>query len=61
VFALGEEHPLAQVIIGEDVGADRAKIVQQHYPTLHLKENAALKDVLWDMEILFPTGSKLTQ
>ena len=61
VFALGEEHPRAQVIVGADVAPERAKVIQQHYPTVHLKENAALKDVLWDLEILFPRGSKLTQ
>jgi hypothetical protein len=61
VFALGEEHPLAQIIVGADVGTERAKIIQQHYPTVHLKENAALKDILWDLEILFPRGSKSTQ
>jgi hypothetical protein len=61
VFALVEENPEAQVIIGADIEAERAKVIQQHNPTIHLKENATLKDLLWELELLFPAHTKTIQ
>ena len=61
VFALLEEIPEAQVIIAANIEAERAKIIQQHNPTIHLTENASLKDVLWELELLFPGDTKTTQ
>jgi hypothetical protein len=61
VFALLEENPEAQVIIAADIEAERAKVIQQHNPTIHLTGNATLKDVLWELELLFPGGTKMTQ
>jgi hypothetical protein len=37
VFSLVEQHPLATIIITADVDQERARAIQQHYPTLHLK------------------------
>jgi hypothetical protein len=61
VFALLEEIPEAQVIIAANIDAERAKVIQQHNPTIHLTGNATLKDVLWELELLFPDDTKMTQ
>jgi ABC-type nitrate/sulfonate/bicarbonate transport system ATPase subunit len=61
VFALLEQIPEAQVIIAADIEAERAKVIQQHNPTIHLTGNATLKDVLWELELLFPGDTKTTQ
>jgi hypothetical protein len=53
VFALLEEHPAAQIIISAGVDDERARVIQQHYPTMRLKEDTTLKDVLWDLELFF--------
>ncbi len=51
VLALGEQHPEAVIIIAHDVSPERARIVQQRYPTLTLGAKATLKDVLWELGI----------
>lgn len=61
VFALLEEIPQAQVIIAADIEAERAKVIQQHNPTIHLTGNATLKDVIWELELLFPSNPKTVQ
>jgi hypothetical protein len=61
VFSLVEQIPRAHVIIAADVEAERAKVIQQHNPTIHLKENATLKDVLWQLELFFPANTKTAQ
>jgi hypothetical protein len=40
LFRLVEQHPTATILITADVDQERAKLVQQHYPTLHLKPAA---------------------
>jgi hypothetical protein len=57
VFAFVEEHPRAQVIVGTDIGPERTKLIQQHYPPVHLKGNTDLQDMLWDMEVLLPKAA----
>ena len=59
-FALAQEHAEAQIIIAADVEVRRAKVIQRHYPTVRLNEKASLADVLWEMELLFPSQIKLT-
>jgi hypothetical protein len=59
VFALGGEYQRAQIIITADVHDERAKVIQHHYPTTRLNKGATLKDVLWELNLLFPSGSKL--
>jgi hypothetical protein len=49
VLALAEQHPTAAIIIDAGVDPETAKLIQQHYPTLHLKTNATVKDILWEM------------
>jgi hypothetical protein len=36
VLALAEQHPTASIIITPDVDQTRAKIIQQHWPTVRL-------------------------
>ena len=61
VFALAEEHPEAQIIIGAEIELERARVIQKHYPTIQLKPNAVLVDILWDLGLLLPTDSKSLQ
>lgn len=49
VYALADQHPNAAIIITPDVDLERAKAIQHHYPTLHLKANATVKDILWEL------------
>ncbi|MGZ7104657.1 MAG: hypothetical protein ACXVKC_04420 [Candidatus Angelobacter sp.] len=49
VFSLIEQHPTASIIITADVDQERAKAIQQHYPTLHLKPAATVKDIFWGL------------
>lgn len=49
VLSLAEQHPTSTIIIVADVGQERAKAIQQHYPTLHLKTNAMVQDIVWDL------------
>jgi hypothetical protein len=46
VYALADQHPQAQIILTADIDPERAKAIQHHYPTMHLKANATIKDIL---------------
>jgi hypothetical protein len=59
VLVLAEEHPGAQINNRADVHGERAKVIQQRYPTMRLKANAKLKDVLWELELLLPEKRKV--
>jgi hypothetical protein len=41
VFALVQEHHGAQIVITGEIDAERAKIIQQRYPTIVLKRFAS--------------------
>lgn len=58
VFSLIEQYPEARIVITPDVELDRAKIIQQHYSTLHLKGSATAKDVLWELSHVMPVTTK---
>jgi hypothetical protein len=47
VLALAQAYPAAQIVITADVGPERATVIQQHYPTIMLKDGAAVQDVLF--------------
>jgi hypothetical protein len=49
VYALADQYPTATIIITADVHPERAKAVQHHYPTLHLKPAATVQDVVWEL------------
>jgi hypothetical protein len=49
VLSLAERHPLATIIIIADVDRERAKAVQHHYPTLHLKPAATGREIVWEL------------
>jgi hypothetical protein len=49
VYALADQHPTASIIITADVDPERAKAIQHHYPTLHLKANATVRDIMWEL------------
>ena len=52
VLALAETYARgAQIIITADVTPEKAAIIQQHYPTMHLKPNATVKDILWELKV----------
>jgi hypothetical protein len=51
VFALAEEHIEAQIIIGVEIEENRARIIQQHHSTLHLKPDATAHDILWELNV----------
>ena len=51
VYALADQHPQAQIIITADIDPERAKAVQHHYPTMHLKPNASVHDVVWELNL----------
>jgi hypothetical protein len=49
VFALADQHTLATILITADVDRERAKAIQHHYPTLHLKTDAKARDIMWEL------------
>jgi hypothetical protein len=49
VYALADQHPLATIIITADIDPERAKAIQHHYPTLHLKPAATVQDIVWEL------------
>ncbi|HEY1939960.1 MAG TPA: hypothetical protein VGJ33_18680 [Candidatus Angelobacter sp.] len=51
VFALAEEHLDAQIIIAAEMEEKWARLIQQRYPTFHLKAGATAKDVLWELNV----------
>jgi hypothetical protein len=54
VFSLVEQYPDATILITPEVDSERAKIIQQHHPTLHLKPSTTAPEVLF--EISHTTG-----
>lgn len=51
VYALADQHPKAAIIITAEVDPERAKAIQHHYPTLHLKANATVQDIFWELNL----------
>jgi hypothetical protein len=51
VFALAQEHFDAQIVIAAGIEEKWATEIQQHYPTLHLKPGATVKDILWELNV----------
>jgi hypothetical protein len=51
VYALADQHPSATIIITADVDPERAKAIQHHYPTMHLKPNATVQDIVWELNL----------
>ena len=49
VLALAAQFPGAQIIITADVELERAKAIQHHYPTITLKPEATITDLLWEL------------
>jgi hypothetical protein len=49
VLALAAEHPEAQIVITAEIEPDRAKVIQEHYPTLHLSQNARVEEIIWEL------------
>jgi hypothetical protein len=52
VYALADQHPLATIIMTADIDPERAKAIQHHYPTLHLKAKATVQDIVWELSNL---------
>jgi hypothetical protein len=52
VFALADQHTLATILITAEVDRQRAKAIQPHYPTLHLKADASVRDIVWEISNL---------
>jgi len=55
VYALADQHPQAQIILTADIDPERAKAIQHHYPTLHLKSAATVREILWELKSERPT------
>ena len=51
VYALADQHPLATIIITADIDPERAKAIQHHYTTLHLKPMATVQDIVWELNL----------
>jgi len=49
VYALADQHPSATIIITAEIDPERAKAIQHHYPTMLLKPNATVQDILWEL------------
>ncbi len=49
VYALADQHPLATIIITDNVDPERAKAIQHHYSILYLKPGATVRDIVWEM------------
>jgi hypothetical protein len=52
VYALADQHPLARIIMTADIDPERAKAIQHHYLTLHLKADATVRDIVWELSNL---------
>jgi hypothetical protein len=52
VYALADQHPLATIIMTADIDPERAKAIQHHYPTMLLKPNATVQDIVWELSQL---------
>jgi hypothetical protein len=51
VYALADQHPAAQIIMTADIDLERAKAIQHHYPTMHLKAAATVRDILPELNL----------
>lgn len=51
VYALADQHPLATIILTADIDPERAKAIQHHYPTIYLKANATVHDIVWELNL----------
>jgi hypothetical protein len=49
VYALADQHPMATIIMTADIDSERARAIQHHYPTVHLKANATVHDIVWEL------------
>jgi hypothetical protein len=49
VYALADQHPQAQIILTAYIDPERARAIQHHYPTLHLKADATVHDIVWEL------------
>lgn len=58
VLALAEHNFETHIIIAADVEHDRARMIQRHYPTLHLKPEAALAGIIFELSH-FTTGASV--
>src|SRR5258708_5086471 len=52
VFDFADQHTASPIIITADVQPERAKAIQHHYQTLHLKANATVRDIIWEVSNL---------
>ncbi len=52
VLALAQEHPSAHIVISADVEPERARVIQQHYPTLQSRPGATAKNIVWELSHL---------
>jgi hypothetical protein len=59
VLALAEQHTNASIVIAAGVDHERAKMIQQHYPTMHLKATASVKDILWELSVQLGKGQEI--
>jgi hypothetical protein len=51
VFSLAQQHQSASMIITPDVEQARAKVIQQHWPALHLTRAVTVQDILWGLSV----------
>ena len=49
VYSLADQHLNSTIIITADVDPERARAVQHHYTTLHLKPEATVQDIMWEL------------
>lgn len=52
VYALADQHMNTTIIITSDIYPERAKAIQHHYATLHLKPEATVQDIVWEVSNL---------
>src|SRR5262245_35491079 len=57
VLALAAEHFKAHIVIAPNVERERARVIQQHYPTLDLNPNATAADIIWELSHRLPINA----
>lgn len=57
VLALAEQHPEAQIVIAADVEPERARVIQQRYPTMQLEPGATAQDIVWELSLFKKSAS----
>ena len=57
VYALADQHPAAQIIMTGDIDPERAKAIQHHYSTIHLKLAATVREVVWKLSPFANNGA----